>query len=232
MNKNKKEYKQLHYPEAKALELSAFKEMDYFAVDEYSLPIELMMENAGLQLANLIANTSTITQIIKIGVGNGNNGGGGLVAARRLAAWGYKVYLDIPNDITKDLPKLQLTRAVIFGAEISNPAHYDVWVDAYLGFSQRLPLPNNLLKRCEEANLSQALKVSLDLPTGFNGDSKAIYFNSDKILTLAAPKKILYKLPKSTEIFIADIGIPDAVYQKFEVDSLGFENNNILKLIR
>ena len=41
--------------ERDALELASFREMDYFAVENYSLPIELMMENAGLQLANLVA---------------------------------------------------------------------------------------------------------------------------------------------------------------------------------
>lgn len=232
LDRNKEKYKQLTYPEMQALELSDFKAMDFFAVDEYELPIELMMENAGLQLANLIANFSEKNQVIKIGIGNGNNGGGGLVAARRLAAWGYKVYLDLFNDITKGLAKSQLSRALTFGVQISNPSHYDVWVDAYLGFSQRLPLPDNLLARCDEANSNEALKISLDLPTGFNGDRKVDYFKCDKILTLAAPKKVLYKLPKSTEIFVADIGIPKAVYQKFGIDSLGFDISNILKLAR
>jgi hypothetical protein len=51
-------------------------------------------------------------------------------------------------------------------------------------------------------------------------------------LTLAAPKKLLYKLPDSTEIFIADIGIPSAVYQNFELDPLPFDVDNILKLVR
>ena len=138
---------QLEYPENRAMELSDFKAMDYFAVNDYNLPVELMMENAGLQLANLVARSAEKSQIILIGIGNGNNGGGGLVAARRLLS---------------------------FGAQTSTPTRYDVWVDAYLGFSQRLPL--------------------------------------------TAPKKLLYQLPDQTEIFIADLGIPAAVYQKFNMD--------------
>ncbi len=85
-----------------ALSLESFKKMDYLAVEKYDLPIELMMENAGLQLARLIALKATKNSKITIGVGNGNNGGGGLVAARRLAAWGYDVYLDLAVDITKE----------------------------------------------------------------------------------------------------------------------------------
>ena len=223
---------QLEFPENRAMELSDFKAMDHFTVEDYKLPVELMMENAGLQLANLITRFAKKSQIIKIGIGNGNNGGGGLVAARRLLAWGYTVYLDMITDISKDLPRQQLRRAVSFGAQTSTPTRYDVWVDAYLGFSQRLPLTELLLERCDKANESDALRISLDIPTGFGGDTNALYFRCDKILTLAAPKKLLYRLPERTEIFIADLGIPAAVYQKFKIEPLPFHTNNILKLIR
>lgn len=220
------------YPENLALELRDFKAMDYLAVSDYNLPIELMMENAGLQLANLIADATQMSHIIKIGIGNGNNGGGGLVAARRLSAWGYTVYLDLITDITKELPLRQLKRARVFGAKIATPAGFDVWVDAYLGFSQRLPLPDSLLTRIEKANTSNALKVSLDIPTGFAGDGNEIYFQCDKVLTLAAPKKLLYHLPDKTEIYIADLGLPEAVYTKFNMELLPFHISNILKLVR
>ena len=179
----------LNYPESKALELEDFKAMDYYAVTNFNLAIELMMENAGLQLANLIASAAATTEIIKIGIGDGNNGGGGLVAARRLLAWGYIVHLDLFTDTSKELPIKQLERALLFGAKKSPTDRFDVWVDAYLGFSQTLPLSEVLLERIETANESNALKVSLDIPTGFTGDPKATYFKCDKVLTLAAPKK-------------------------------------------
>jgi NAD(P)H-hydrate epimerase len=223
---------QVEYPENSALELNDFKAMDYFAVNHYHLPIELLMENAGLHLASFIARFAQKSQAIKIGIGKGNNGGGGLVAARRLLAWGYAVYLDLITDISKDLPQKQLKRALSFGAQTSSSASYDVWVDAYFGFSQRLPLPDTLLKRIEKANESDALRISLDIPTGFDGNPHAPYFHCDKVLTMAAPKKLLYRLPDETEIFIADLGIPAEVYRKFDIEPLAFHTNNILRLIR
>lgn len=42
------------------------------------------MENSGLQLANLVARSATRNQIIKIGIGNGNNGGGEIVCASNM----------------------------------------------------------------------------------------------------------------------------------------------------
>ena len=189
-----------------------------------------MMENAGLQLANLIAHFSEKEQHIRIGVGNGNNGGGGLVAARRLAGWGYRVSIDLFTEINKELPVKQLIRAKKFGvttAVIENP---DVWVDGYLGFSQRLPLQKTVLEIIEKANKSTALKISLDIPTGYLGDTEKAFFQADKVLSLAAPKKILNLiLSKQTEIYIANIGIPKVVYKKFGLDILPFHQQNILK---
>lgn len=223
---------EINYPKEKALELDSFRDMDYYAVNNYNLPISFMMENAGLQLANLVASFAQKEQTIKIGVGNGNNGGGGLVAARRLAAWGYSVYLDLFTEITKDLPLVQLERTLKFGAKIDNISNPGFWIDAYLGFSQRLPLELALLKIVDEANNSSAIKVSLDIPTGFLGDTNSPYFKSDKILTLAAPKKILYNLNTNTEIYVADLGIPKEVYTKFGTEILPFHKNNIIKLKR
>jgi NAD(P)H-hydrate epimerase len=225
-------YPKIELPREKAFELERFREMDYYAVNNYNLPIELMMENAGLQLANLVAGFIPKNKTVKIGVGNGNNGGGGLVAARRLAAWGYTVYLDLFTEITKELPAKQLQRANRFGAKTEDIKKPDVWIDAYLGFSQRLPLKSLLLKIIEEANNSSAIKISLDIPTGFLGDTNIPHFNAGKILTLAAPKSILYNLDKNTDIFIADLGIPKEVYLKFKTEPIPFYKNSIIQLVR
>lgn len=223
--------KEIIIPKSQSLALSRFKEMDYYAVENYALPIELMMENAGLQLANLIAHSAKeVHSKIVIGIGNGNNGGGGLVAARRLAAWGYKVYLDLSTEINKALPKRQLERAIKFGAISDTISDPDIWVDAYLGFSQRLPLRSNLLERVENANQCHCQRISLDIPTGFLGELSTPFFQAHKILTLAAPKKILYHLSADTEVYIADLGIPKAVYEQFNVEIPPFHTNNILKL--
>src|SRR3972149_2327383 len=100
------------------LTIEKFRDMDYLSVEKYKIPIELMMENTGLQLSRLVVHLLTKPGNILIGVGTGNNGGGGLVAARRLAGWGYNVFLNIPNEVLHDLPKLQLERALAFGVII------------------------------------------------------------------------------------------------------------------
>ncbi len=224
-------YKNVIIPHSDALDLLQFKEMDYFAVENYSIPIELMMENAGLLLAKLVAQSAKNTKSqILIGVGNGNNGGGGLVAARRLAAWGYSVHLELITPITKELPLRQLNRALKFGVINESIENADVWVDAYLGFSQRLPLNEKLMERVLKANSSSCIKISLDIPTGFLGVTNIPFFRAHKVLTLAATKKILYDLPNSTEIYLADLGIPLNVYKKFGIDMPPFQLGSILKI--
>ncbi|WP_424001153.1 NAD(P)H-hydrate epimerase [Maribacter sp. IgM3_T14_3] len=213
-----------------SLSLEAFKEMDYWAVEKYNLSIELMMENAGLQLARLIAKKATETSVITIGVGNGNNGGGGLVAARRLAAWGFKVNLDLVVPITKDLPKAQLERALLFGAKEGIPETTDIWVDAYLGFSQRLPLSDAFVKSIALANASSAFKISLDIPIGISKDGALLGFKADQVMTLAAPKIILEKLPNEVDVYMADLGIPKAVYNHFNIAMPNFSKNQLIAL--
>ncbi len=213
-----------------ALSLESFKKMDYLAVEKYDLSIELMMENAGLQLARLTASKAARDSKITIGVGNGNNGGGGLVAARRLAAWGFDVNLDLAVAITKNLPCAQLKRALLFGAKQGLPTRTDIWIDAYLGFSQRLPLSTVFLEKIALANASTTHRISLDIPIGISEDMTQPMFKAHQVVTLAAPKKILEVLPSGTEIFIADLGIPKAIYNEFEIDMPQFAGQQLLKI--
>lgn len=57
------------------ISIDQFKKMDDLAIHEYGLTIELMMENAGLQLARLISQYATKQSNINLGIGTGNNGG-------------------------------------------------------------------------------------------------------------------------------------------------------------
>jgi len=220
--------------ENRPLTLAKFKEMDILAVEKYNLPIELMMENAGLQLARKVADHASADDNIVIGAGNGNNGGGGLVAARRLAGWGYSVYLDLPVDITKDLPQKQLQRAMAFEVNNKLPDQPNIWVDAYLGFSQKLPLSPAFAKSVHQANRSGAFRISLDLPTGLSSketkEEELQMFNADVVLTLAAFKKILNHLPESKMIYIADIGLPKAVYTTFGLIQPAFNKHQIIPI--
>lgn len=213
-----------------SLPIDRFRDMDYASIERYNIPIELMMENAGLNLARLTASFISLSDNIMIGIGTGNNGGGGLVAARRLAGWGYKVYLHLHDNKLKPLPQLQLERALAFGAIIESINEPDIFIDAYLGFSQRLPLSPNLLETIQKINKLSCKKISLDIPTGFNKTTAELIFKPDIILTLAAMKTELAPLLNQTQIFIADLGLPHFIYTEFGVKPLfEFKDSGVLE---
>jgi NAD(P)H-hydrate epimerase len=216
----------------RTLSLDAFREMDYYAVNNYHLPVELMMESAGLQLARLSATAVRPGAKILVGIGPGNNGGGGLVAARRLEAWGYKVHIQIPVSITHQLVRDQLSRTISYGVEKVIESDYDLVLDCLFGFAQRLPLPGEVTELIRVMNSMKAAKISLDIPTGISEDGEHVRFRADKVLTVAAPKTILLNHIEEYELFIADVGIPTEVYLRNKIDyaELGFYRDQIVQV--
>lgn len=220
---------EIQYADIYTLSIDQFRKMDYLAVEKYKISIELMMENAGLHLAHLVAGIKPGGGNISIGTGTGNNGGGGLVAARRLAGWGYNVYLDIPDKNLRELPGLQLERALACGAIVEHTTSPDVFIDAYLGFSQRLPLPQKFSVVLSNVNSLNCTKISLDLPTGFNKSTGSSEFVPDCILTLAAMKTELKKSMADVDIYIADLGLPASIYWEFGIKQPnGFSKSGIV----
>ncbi len=217
----------------RSLSLEAFREMDYYAVNNYHLPVELMMESAGLQLARLAATVVRPGAKILAGIGPGNNGGAGLVAARRLEAWGYKVHIQIPVPVQHKLIRDQLSRTIAYGVEKMIESDYDLVLDCFFGFSQRLPLPNEISEMIRVMNSMKSAKISLDIPTGISEKGNHVRFRSDKVLTVAAPKTILLNHIEEYELYIADVGIPTEVYlrNKIDVAEFGFYRDQIIQVV-
>ena len=78
-------------------------------------------------------------------------------------------------------------------------------------------LNGSLIKAVNFANDINCLKISLDLPTGFDKLSGSSIFLPDIILTLAAMKKELLPQADFASIYIADLGIPSEIYTKFNI---------------
>lgn len=226
-------FKEIRNQPLQAISFKLMKQIDYHAIKNYDLPIELMMENAGYHLAKVCAATARKSDKILIGIGKGNNGGGGLVAARRLLAWGYQVYIDVLEDELSELTALQFNRAVAFGATIKYIDHPDIFIDAYFGFSQRFPLPEVYIKRINQINAAKVPIISLDVPTGLseNFEAKHPFIHADTVVSLAYPKKVLYHPDLKARLILADIGIPAAAFNDFGISyQFPFDSNGILQL--
>jgi NAD(P)H-hydrate epimerase len=202
--------------------------MDSAAIGEYHIPIELLMENAGLRLAELASKMAAPGSRVLVGVGPGNNGGGGLVAARRLSAWGYKVHLETSELPPNALQQQQLQRALAVGVRNTPTEQPELYIDAWFGFSQRLPLPKSILLKISEINKLTCPRLSLDIPTGFSEGGVGPYVEANIILSLAAPKKILTDKRIRAGLFMADLGFPKKLYDQFDTDTPPFHVSGIL----
>ncbi len=196
-------------------------EVDRIMVQELGVPVELMMEHAGLSLARFTiqkANTSSFLVI----AGPGNNGGGGIVAARRLAAWGFdvQVFLPMGEKSLRVIPRRQLLRTKAFGADffdgLPQESFDGIVLDAYLGygFTQRDDAVSedvfSYLRNSENV-------ISLDVPSGFDTSTGKNIGGliPSAVLTLAFVKKGLFLLPKEVQenVFVVDIGVPSFIYR-------------------
>src|SRR5215468_490164 len=94
--------------------------VDRWAIEERGVPGDELMESAGTALAEAVAALAPEGPV-RIVCGKGNNGGDGLVAARRLAAMGYEAVVlelfsgDLPNDLDAWLDGSGVVVDAIFG---------------------------------------------------------------------------------------------------------------------
>lgn len=198
---------------------------------EIGLPPEVLMENAGLAVAQEIKRWLGDTEgsRILILVGPGNNGGDGLVAARHLHDWGAEVHLYLPKPRADSDRNYQLTQqrgihTVVAGQGDPNAldsllSSIEVVIDALFGTGKLRPMEGDfkqVLVRVGEAKERQAKlqTIALDLPSGLDSDTGAVdgaCLSADVTITLAYPKQGLFSFPGATKVgklIVADIGIP------------------------
>ncbi|KAJ2760186.1 hypothetical protein IWQ56_005550, partial [Coemansia nantahalensis] len=91
----------------------AAQAIDVELMTTHGFTIEQLMELAGLSVADSIAAEYARGRVL-LCIGPGNNGGDGLVAARHLTHYGYRVSLFYPKQPQKDLYKSLLRQCGAF----------------------------------------------------------------------------------------------------------------------
>ncbi len=221
------------------------REVDRVAMVEFGLDLASMMENAGRSLAILAKEMlpgKTATGRVCCLIGRGNNGGGGLVAARHLNNWGIKVALALasPPSRMKEAPKKQFDIVRRLGVSVldsNDELHgHDLLVDAILGYGQVGKPRGQAASLIRKANTTGIPIISLDLPSGLDPDSGKANepcIRAAAILTLALPKTGFLNpsaKPYLGETYLADISIPFEVYQRFGQKTPLFGKETILRL--
>lgn len=222
-------------PTVEAVDLPFISVEQMRAVDRVAISIGLtlvrMMENAGSNLASLareLLGGDLSGRHIVVLCGPGGNGGGGLVAARRLVSAGatVDVRLGVSPGSLDVVPREQYKLLCRSGADVGQgPGEgfrsADLVIDALLGYGQ-IGAPREGI--AELASATGGLNVlALDVPTGLELDSGAGFepsVDAAATMTLALPKSGLRSaagLERTGDLFVADISVPAPVYQKLEI---------------
>ncbi len=192
------------------------------------VPLLLLMENAGKEVARVVATKlggDVYGKEIIVFAGKGGNGGDGLVAARHLAAMGAKVYVLLLYDkllisSPDTLFNLEIIERMDLNIKVEKirepkklkPYNVDVLIDAMLGTGVRGELREPIRSAVRIFNESNGLKIAIDVPTGVDPDTgkvSDIAVKADITVTMHRLKPgILRARDYSGEIVVAKIGIP------------------------
>jgi NAD(P)H-hydrate epimerase len=214
------------------------KELEAEAQKRFHFPEKLIIENVALRAAKAI--TEKLGDDISAGeliflIGKGNNGGTGLAIARHLASMGHESHAFLlfdkndPSQEVKDQLKIseaygvrtayidEVTKLEAYFQQNSSPK---IIIDAIFGTGVRLPLSQFIYDVIHFINQEKAFTISLDIPTGVEGDTGLIQGNAiqaDLTLAVSLPKLGYYQADGARlvgEVEIISAGLPKQIMDK------------------
>jgi NAD(P)H-hydrate epimerase len=218
-----------------AITTAQIAEVDRAMMEDFGIALVQMMENAGRNVAHLVREMMgglALGRQVLILAGAGNNGGGGLVAARHLVNAGaeVEVVLATSPDALQDLPAYQFNILERMGLPVASytsgrtlpPAH--LVVDALIGYGLTGNPRGAYAQLIRHANARGAPILALDTPSGLDTTSGIAYspcIRATATLTLALPKVGLTRdtaLALVGELYLADVGVPPLLYRRMGLD--------------
>jgi hydroxyethylthiazole kinase-like uncharacterized protein yjeF len=201
----------------------ALRQADTEALSTFGIePLELM-EVAGWQIARFV---DVMTDGVRgkrviVVAGSGNNGGDALVAARLLLQRGAIVSASIvPSRDPDSLPGRHALTARRLGIPILEAPQgigpsADVLIDGLFGTGVHLPLRDPAPAIIEAMNATGRPIVAIDVPSGMDADTgkgAETAVRAAATVTLVAPKAGLAGASNAGRVFVADIGMPVALF--------------------
>lgn len=216
----------------KIFDAPQIRELDAFTIEHEPVKSIDLMERAARQCFLRIKKHLKNGQRVKVFCGLGNNGGDGLAIARMLAGTGHEVLVfkvlhaeqASPDFLVneKRLEKVRRAKLVEISAESVLPVidKDELVVDALFGSGLNRPLEGLPEKVVQHINQSEAVVVSIDLPSGLfcednRGNDLKKIIRADYTLTFQFPK-LSFLLPGNDGFVgqweVLDIGLhPEAI---------------------
>ncbi|MGC2197188.1 MAG: NAD(P)H-hydrate epimerase, partial [Terriglobales bacterium] len=166
----------------KIVSAAEMRKIDHVTTERFGVPSLTLMENAGMAVANFVL--AQYPQVRRIGVicGKGNNGGDGLVAARKLREAGREMFVllladaaELRGDAAEMFKKMALGPVVAkshneLEAAKSRLREVELLVDAILGTGFRPPVSGLFAEAIAAVNAGGLPVVAVDIPSGADAD--------------------------------------------------------------
>ena len=226
-----------------ALDTQQMIEVDRLMTEDYQIDLVQMMENAGRNLADLtgrLLGGSPSGRSVCVLSGRGNNGGGGMVAARHLYNRGAAVHIIRLAGALKEIPARQwhiLENMGLRDESYFDLSRADMIIDALIGYGLKGDPRPEVAVWIEKANAAGKPVLALDAPSGLDttsGTAGNPTVQADATMTLALPKVGLMYQSASLyvgNLYLADISVPSGLYRKMglEVGNI-FAQDTIIKI--
>ena len=230
----------------KAVTSEQMRELDRKTISDFGIPGEVLMDRAGLGVAEVVQFLARIAgydgPLVQLLAGRGNNGGDAFVAARYLKERGYDVEVwlaaeagAISGDALKHLSKLKAAKVPFH--ELPTKVEWDdeagastlsgcIVVDGILGTGISGPARGPAAGAISYINAlaPRNLVVAIDIPSGLNadtGEAAGDVVTADITATMGLPKRGLLE-PRAVEsvgaVEVVDIGIPAELTERIECD--------------
>lgn len=180
-----------------------------------------LMESAGAAVATAVSARFPSGSRVAVVAGPGNNGGDGYVAARHLAARGYRVEVLLVGEASRlkgDAAQAAAQwKGPVAPAEARRLEGVQVVIDALFGAGLDRPVEGTARALIEAINAQPAPVVAVDLPSGVNGTSGAVMgtaVEAAQTVTFFRKKPGHLLFPGRLccgRISVAEIGIPASV---------------------
>jgi hydroxyethylthiazole kinase-like uncharacterized protein yjeF len=226
--------------------VAQMRNLDRGAIEKFKTPDSILMENAGEAVYFVIHNECGIKgkQFI-IFSGIGNNGGDGFVVARKLHSNGGLVTVFLLGDSGKlkgcakdnfdTISTLPIHIERITSLEQITPsiATCDAIIDAIFGTGLMRDVDGIFREVIEGINESQKMVISVDIPSGVNGDTGQIMgcaVKADFTVTFGLPKlgNLLYPgFEFCGKLYVTHISFPPSLYN---TDTIKVETNDPLPI--
>ncbi len=227
----------------KVLTSQQMKGIDRRAIEELGIIGPILMENAGIRIAQAMRQRLPDLKREKIVVvaGKGNNGGDGFVVARHLFNLGCRIkvlLLSKKSDLKGDaalnahivekmgIPLIEINTEKRWISHKKKLSNSTVILDAIFGTGLSKPAKGLYKTVINSINRIKATIVAVDIPSGLSSDTFEPIgpcVKADLTVTLAAPK-VAHIFPPSEnfvgELEVADISIPPFL---FDEESLKME---------